>query len=518
MSAGEDRDPRPLDARAGRGPARRPAIRRSPPAGRASPAAWSARPGGAPPRSALRGPVPAGRAGCGASRRKSGPLSAVGRSSRARTILYSSHHDQSQHDQPERAPYGGTPAAAPRRSTSGCRPSRSRPRSSPALKLDVGAPRWPLADVLPVLPFIGAGVGLAAGLVFAIVRGLAGPGWLAGVLAVGAAVLITRALHEDGLADTADGLGPHALEPRAAAGDHARQPQRHVRRAGAGALGADQGRLPGAVLRRDRPGRADRLRTRCRARCWPIRCSPSRRCTTDGLGAQAGKPTDNDVWLTIGIGAALAFLLLLGKGFFVAMLAPIAAIAAAWFASRWIAERIGGYTGDTLGAVQQKAEIAFLVVAALSCFPLEGEEMATAPKITGAVTRWWWVRHAPVPNPEAAATASSTRIATSATRRCSSTRRSCCPRARSGTRPTCCARARPPSISARRAPSSASSRIDPDLAEQHFGDWQGLTYVEIAEKHGDNHLFWLAAAGVPAAGRRELRRPARPHGALASTG
>ena len=32
------------------------------------------------------------------------------------------------------------------------------------LKLDVGAPRWQLADVLPVLPFIGAGVGLAAGL------------------------------------------------------------------------------------------------------------------------------------------------------------------------------------------------------------------------------------------------------------------------------------------------------------------------------------------------------------------
>jgi adenosylcobinamide-GDP ribazoletransferase len=40
-------------------------------------------------------------------------------------------------------------------------------------------------------------------------------------------------------------------------------------------------------------------------------------------------------------------------------------MAAAWFASRWIAERIGGYTGDTLGAVQQSAEIAFLIVAAL---------------------------------------------------------------------------------------------------------------------------------------------------------
>jgi adenosylcobinamide-GDP ribazoletransferase len=85
----------------------------------------------------------------------------------------------------------------------------------------------------------------------------------------------------------------------------------------------------------------------------------------DGLGAQAGKPADNDVWLTIGIGALLAFLLLLGKGFFVAILAPLASIAAAWFASQWIAQRIGGYTGDTLGAVQQKAEIVFLVVAAL---------------------------------------------------------------------------------------------------------------------------------------------------------
>ena len=33
--------------------------------------------------------------------------------------------------------------------------------------------------------------------------------------------------------------------------------------------------------------------------------------------------------------------------------------------------------------------------------------------------------------------------------------------------------------------------IDPDLAEQHFGSWQGLTYVEIAENHASNHLFWL---------------------------
>jgi adenosylcobinamide-GDP ribazoletransferase len=85
----------------------------------------------------------------------------------------------------------------------------------------------------------------------------------------------------------------------------------------------------------------------------------------DGLGAQAGKPTDNDVWLTLAIGAGLAFILLLFKGFFAAILAPAISIFAAWFASRWIAERLGGYTGDTLGAVQQKAEMVFLIVCAL---------------------------------------------------------------------------------------------------------------------------------------------------------
>ena len=39
--------------------------------------------------------------------------------------------------------------------------------------------------------------------------------------------------------------------------------------------------------------------------------------------------------------------------------------ATTWFAAQWIAQRIGGYTGDTLGAVQQLAELVFLVVAAL---------------------------------------------------------------------------------------------------------------------------------------------------------
>ena len=232
------------------------------------------------------------------------------------------------------------------------------------LKLDVGAPRWQLADVLPVLPFVGAGVGLAAGLVFALTRGLSGSGWLAAVLAVGAAVLITRALHEDGLADTADGLGPNALEP-----ERRLENMRDSRNGTFGVLAlalsvlvkvACLAQLAGAT------GFVILIAAHALSRsvlAYPMLAYAP--VHADGLGAQTGKPTDNDVWLTVGIGAVLAFLLLLGKGFFVALLAPLAAIAAAWFASRWIAERIGGYTGDTLGAVEQTVEIVFLVVAAL---------------------------------------------------------------------------------------------------------------------------------------------------------
>jgi len=231
------------------------------------------------------------------------------------------------------------------------------------LKLDVGAPRWQLADVLPVLPVVGAMVGLASGLVFAIMRGL-GPGWLAAVLAVGAAVLMTRALHDDGLADTADGLGPHGIDA-----ERRLEIMRDSRIGTFGVLAlalsvlvkvaclAQFGSATGLVVLIG----AHALSRAVIA--YPLLAfSPVR---ADGLGVRAGKPTDNDVWLTIGIGAVLAFLLLLGKGFFAALLAPLAAVAAAWYATRWIADRIGGYTGDTLGAVQQKAEIAFLVVAAL---------------------------------------------------------------------------------------------------------------------------------------------------------
>ena len=38
--------------------------------------------------------------------------------------------------------------------------------------------------------------------------------------------------------------------------------------------------------------------------------------------------------------------------------------------------------------------------------------------------------------------------------------------------------------------------VEADLAEQHFGDWQGQVRDEIFKRHGDPHALWLAPVGV----------------------
>ena len=66
------------------------------------------------------------------------------------------------------------------------------------------------------LVVIGGALGVVGGLVFVGVLSINDrAGLLAAVLAVGALALLTRGLHLDGLADTADGLGSRAPAERA---------------------------------------------------------------------------------------------------------------------------------------------------------------------------------------------------------------------------------------------------------------------------------------------------------------
>jgi adenosylcobinamide-GDP ribazoletransferase len=88
----------------------------------------------------------------------------------------------------------------------------------PAGRIDVasggpGEEAW-LSRAAAWFPVVGALVGGAAGGVVALAgaAGLTQP--VAGALGLVAAIVLTRGLHEDGLADTADGLGVHGSRER----------------------------------------------------------------------------------------------------------------------------------------------------------------------------------------------------------------------------------------------------------------------------------------------------------------
>jgi len=68
-------------------------------------------------------------------------------------------------------------------------------------------PAKPLANAAWALPVAGFIIGLIGALVYALAHRLGLPAWPAATLSVAATLFITGALHEDGLADTADGFG-----------------------------------------------------------------------------------------------------------------------------------------------------------------------------------------------------------------------------------------------------------------------------------------------------------------------
>ena len=117
--------------------------------------------------------------------------------------------------------------------------------------------------------------------------------------------------------------------------------------------------------------------------------------------------------------------------------------------------------------------------------------MATGAKITGLVTRWWWVRHAPVPNPEARCYGQSDKDCDVSNSALFRHQAKLLPRGAVWYSSNLLRARKTAEHLAQAGADMDRLEIEPDLAEQHFGTWQGLTYVEIAEKHGSNHLFWL---------------------------
>lgn len=228
------------------------------------------------------------------------------------------------------------------------------------LKLPVLAdvPEGALARAMRVFPLVGAIVGLAAGLVFLVLHALV-PALPAALAALLAAVLLTGALHEDGLADTADGLG-------ARGGVERRLEVMRDSRSGAfgvlalvfavGLKASALAAAPGGWVGLGALVAAGALSRALIPAAMQV-MAPAR---SDGLGVMAGVPDASTAAFAAVVGILCAFA---GLG----LAAPVAVLAAlaCGGAVVWLARRtLGGYTGDVLGAVQQAAEAGVLLAAA----------------------------------------------------------------------------------------------------------------------------------------------------------
>jgi adenosylcobinamide-GDP ribazoletransferase len=203
-------------------------------------------------------------------------------------------------------------------------------------------------------------IGAAGGSAYAIASALALPALAAALIAVATTALITGALHEDGLADTADGFGGGAT--REAKLDIMRDSR--IGTFGVIALIVSIGLRSAAVA--DIGLRwhvfaaliAAHVLSRGVLPAAMHRLDPAR---DDGLGAGAGRPEQNQVFIALAIALAIAIVAIgLRPGLSAAIVAAIVAMAIGWLAQR----QIGGQTGDVLGAIEQSAETAALLAAA----------------------------------------------------------------------------------------------------------------------------------------------------------
>ncbi|XVJ70686.1 MAG: adenosylcobinamide-GDP ribazoletransferase [Rhizobacter sp.] len=220
-------------------------------------------------------------------------------------------------------------------------------------------------------PAVGAFVGLVGACVFGVAHVLFGP-VVAALLCIVATVLLTGGFHEDGFADTCDGLGGHVSRERAL---------EIMKDSRIGAYGA-----MGLVLMLGL--KAATLSALGAASVWTavtallMAHTGSRNATVlmiawlpyagDEAHAKA-KPLAQRARLSDVLIACFTTVLLAGLivfassrglavGSWVAVLTSLlaATLMLLWCAN-WLKKRLGGITGDTLGATQQLVEVAMLL-------------------------------------------------------------------------------------------------------------------------------------------------------------
>jgi adenosylcobinamide-GDP ribazoletransferase len=235
--------------------------------------------------------------------------------------------------------------------------------------------RLPLAHQMPIAkgelsqalwtaPVVGAAVGLLGAAVYGLAQALYLPPLPAAVLAIAATLAVTGGLHEDGLADVADGFGGGATRERKLEIMHDSRIGTFgvcalilsfmLRVAALTNLG-DPGLVAAVLVAAHAAGRAPLAAF--------MRLIPAAR--TDGMSADAGRPSQGSA-----MAAVLLGLLLIGLGFATGVVAVVL-LAAGFGCMAWLCKKqIGGQTGDVLGALEQTGEIVVLLVAAAAASTL----------------------------------------------------------------------------------------------------------------------------------------------------
>ncbi|MGJ0509608.1 MAG: adenosylcobinamide-GDP ribazoletransferase [Methylocystis sp.] len=211
-------------------------------------------------------------------------------------------------------------------------------------------------------PVAGAVVGAIGGGALLLGASLKLPALVCATAAIGACVIVTGALHEDGLADVADGFGGGVTREQKLA------IMRDSRLGSYGALAlclstllrvcALAALLQSGVLFAALGLIGASALSRAVGLIPLVRLRPAR---SDGAGSSAATPSPSSLRVAFYIGVALALAPALGAASLAQAVVGVMASVAAGAAVASFAERqIGGYTGDVLGAAQQAAEIAVL--------------------------------------------------------------------------------------------------------------------------------------------------------------
>jgi adenosylcobinamide-GDP ribazoletransferase len=220
----------------------------------------------------------------------------------------------------------------------------------------VGHAHDQLAGAVRYFPLVGLIVGASAAATLWLAAQVL-PAPLPAILATVVTVLMTGAIHEDGLADTCDGLGGGATRERAL--EIMKDPR-------IGAFGAVALilmlllKISALSVMPVWTAMAALFAAHAFSRFCAVLCSFAGRYVGSAERSRAApvvqRVKSRDVVIAAVFG--LPALVLCGRE---AIIAVVVALVLMGWLYRWSVQRIGGYTGDTLGAAQQITETGFYI-------------------------------------------------------------------------------------------------------------------------------------------------------------